>query len=425
MDELELTKLLREHVDRHSVPGAALGVIRGDDASTAYVGTADAGSGDRVTPETCFAVGSLGKSMVATAVARLAAAGRLALDDPIARHVPELRGSSWAETDTIRDLLANRSRIPLRDEFEFGASPDEGDDVLSRLAAKIATREPSPAPWSYTNAGWSVLGRALETVAGSTWEDAMRVHVLDPLGMAHATFAASPRREPRAAGHEVTPDGPAPVAPWSPRGLGPAGSTPLCTLTDVLRLAREHLDEPSLATLRSTHAEVRIHSWLDAWCLGMARFDWPGGPVWGWDGVISGQRAILRLVPGRGAAVLLANSSNGRALYRSLFPELMQEAFGIGMPPSALDPPSDAASELSRFEGVYAWPDRRVEVTETKGRLTIDDDGRRMEGIPLDDRVVLVDANDPDNPTVTFGAFGDDGRPQMLYVMLWGLPREA
>ena len=35
----------------------------------------------------------------------------------------------------------------------------------------------------------------------------------------------------------------------------------------------------------------------------------------------------------------------------------------------------------------------------------------------------LVDADDPDNPTVTFGGFDDDGRPGVLYEMLWGLPR--
>jgi len=61
------------------VPGAAVGILRGDSVSTAYVGTADVASGDPVTAETRFAVGSLAKSMVATAVARLAVAGQLAL----------------------------------------------------------------------------------------------------------------------------------------------------------------------------------------------------------------------------------------------------------------------------------------------------------------------------------------------------------
>jgi CubicO group peptidase (beta-lactamase class C family) len=404
------------------VPGAAVGIFRGDSASTAYVGTADVASGEPVTAETRFAVGSLAKSMVATAVARLAVAGQLALDDPIAAHVPELGGSTWADEDTLRDLLANRSRVPLLDELEFGTPPDEGDDALSRFAGRIATGEPKARFWSYTNAGWCLLGRALETVTALTWEDAMRVHVFDPLGMAEATFVNAPIDEPRAYGHEVTGDGAEPVAPWSPRSLGPAGSTLLCTLADVLRFARAHLEEPSLAVLRSTQAEIHIHAWLDAWCLGWARFDWAGDTVCGWDGLISGQRAVLRLVPERGAAVLLTNADRGRALYRSLFAELMPEAFGIGVPPLALEP-SDRVPDLSRFAGVYAWPDRRLEVTAMDTGLVIDGDGARLHARPLDERTFLVDPDDPDNPTVTFDRFDEGGRPTVLYSMLWGLPR--
>jgi CubicO group peptidase (beta-lactamase class C family) len=413
---------LAEHASRHSVPGAAVGLLLDDAASTAYVGTADVASGEPVTAATRFAVGSLAKSMVATAVARLAEVGKLALDDPIAVHVPELRASAWAETDTLRDLLANRSRVPLRDDLEFGTPKDEGDDALSRFAARIATAASTTDFWSYTNAGWCLLGRALETVTGLTWEDAMRLHVLDPLGMEGATFVKAPIAEPRASGHSVIRDGSEPVAPWSPRSLGPAGSTLLCTLTDVLQFARAHVEEPSLAVLRSTQAEVRIHAWLDAWCLGWARFDWGGGPVWGWDGLISGQRAILRLVPGRGAAVLLTNSNRGRALYRSLFAELMPEAFGISVSPLALEP-SQRVADLSRFAGVYAWPDRRLEVTATDTGLAIVGDGRTLHGLPLDERTFVVDPDDPDEPAVTFDRFDECGFPGVLYSMLWGLPR--
>jgi hypothetical protein len=42
---------------------------------------------------------------------------------------------------------------------------------------------------------------------------------------------------------------------------------------------------------------------------------------------------------------------------------------------------------------------------------------------PLDERTCLVDAADPDTPTVTFGGFDATGRPQVIYLMLWGLPR--
>jgi hypothetical protein len=67
--------------------------------------------------------------------------------------------------------------------------------------------------------------------------------------------------------------------------------------------------------------------------------------------------------PQRGAVVLLTNGSTGRALYRSLFPILMRAWFGIGMPALRLAPSLGAVGDLGRFAGVYAWPDRRWEVT--------------------------------------------------------------
>ena len=101
----------------------------------------------------------------------------------------------------------------------------------------------------------------------------------------------------------------------------------------------------------------------------------------------------------------------------------MQSEFGLGVTPLYLDPSPGAAGDLSRFEGVYAWPDWRVEVTATGRGLLITGEDGATEALPLDERAFLVDAVDPDNPTVSFGGFDASGRPGVLYQMLWGLPR--
>ena len=49
--------------------------------------------------------------------------------------------------------------------------------------------------------------------------------------------------------------------------------------------------------------------------------------------------------------------------------------------------------------------------------------GGPIEAVPIDERTFLVAADDPDNPTVTFGSYDASGRPQVLYEMLWGLAR--
>jgi CubicO group peptidase (beta-lactamase class C family) len=418
-----LTSLLREHASRYSVPGAALGILRDGEVSCAYWGVEDTNIRAPVTAATRFAVGSLGKSMVATAIARLAAEAQLSLDDPAAAHVPELRGT-WGEQATMHDLLANRSRVPLSEELEFSGFEGEDDEVLGRFAAAVAKGEPTAGLWSYTNAGWCLLGRAIEKITGLTWEDAMVATLLSPVGMDETTFTTSEQDEPRAAGYTITAEEVTPSEPWAPRALGPAGSTLLSTVGDMVRFARLHLEDQSLAALRTPQATVRIHGWLDAWCLGWAQFDWDQGPVWGWDGVIGGQRSVLRLMPERGGAVvLLTNGSTGRAASRSLFGELLKEWFEIDAPALSLEPSARAAGDLSRFAGVYAWPDRSWTVQASDTELVLEGDGRTVVALPLNDNSFLVDAADPDEPSITFGAFDNSGRPGVLYDMLWGLPR--
>ncbi len=262
----------------------------------------------------------------------------------------------------MRDLLANRSRLPLTAEVEFSFSAYADDDeALSRFATKAAPGEPMPRFRSYPNAGWCLLGRAIETLTGLGWEEAMQINLFAPAGMDSTTFATKPGAEPRASGHEITAEGLVPVEPWESRAYGPAGTSVLSTVDDVLRFAGLHLEDPSLAPLHASQAEVRIHGWLDAWCLGWAHFDWERGPVREWDGLVNGERAVLRIVPEQhGAVALMTNSSSCRAMYRTLFADLMEAWFGITVRELRLEPAAGAAGDLSRFAGVYAWPDRRL-----------------------------------------------------------------
>jgi CubicO group peptidase (beta-lactamase class C family) len=74
-------------------------------------------------------------------------------------------------------------------EFDFDGRRDEGDDALPRLAAGAAASVPSERFWSYTNVGWCLLGRVIESVTDGAWEDAMRLHLLEGAKMSATTFA--------------------------------------------------------------------------------------------------------------------------------------------------------------------------------------------------------------------------------------------
>jgi CubicO group peptidase (beta-lactamase class C family) len=418
--EQQLADLLREEARRQRVPGAALGVLHDGVERFACCGVANVETGLPITPDSRFGVGSLMKPMVATVVQRLALNGRLSLDDPIAAHVPELVHAPWAGDASVRDLLANRSGLPLRAGIEFDFSNTHDDGALARLAARVAAEDPTPVDWSYSNAGWALAGRAIEVATGRLWEEAMRELLFEPSGMDEAAFASTGR----VSGHQLADDRPVPVEPLFAPSLGPAGATGVGTAEDLLRFARLHLGDPDLAAMRERQPSPRIHGWFDEWCLGWAYFDWDGVDVWGWDGLLSGERAVLRLVPERNAAVvMLANADSGRALFRGVAAELMQSELDIAVPPLRLDTDAAAAADLDRFAGAYAWPDDRVDVVVRGSALIVTSSAGEREGIAVDDRTFLVDASDPDNPTMTFGAFDSAGRPQVLYTMLWGLPR--
>ena len=407
------------------MPGAAIGILHRGMITTAYYGVTDATTGERITPETLFGIGSITKPMVATMIVRLEQAGRLSLDDPVADHVPELRGSGWAQGASLSDLLANRSGLPLRAGLEFGFASrrDEDDLALSRFAADVPADVPAANFWSYTNVGWSLLGRVIETATDSSWEDAMRRQSA-AAGMPDTTFALDDGTSTRVSGHEVTDGRPLQVEPLRSRAYGPAGANTASTVDDLLRFAALHLADSSLAAMRAVQAKVPIYGWLDSWCLGWGWFDWAGGAAWGWDGVVSGQRSMLRILPDHQAAVvLLTNADTGRAMHRSLCADLIEPLFGIRVPPLNLDAPPGPGSDLSRYAGTYAWPDRRVQVTAAAGGLLIDRGVTQTPAYPLDEKTFLIDADDPDNPTVTFDVFDADGRPHVLYLMLWGLPR--
>jgi hypothetical protein len=121
----------------------------------------------------------------------------------------------------------------------------------------------------------------------------------------------------------------------------------------------------------------------------------------------------------------MTNANTGRAMYRALFAELMGVEFGITVPPFRLVPSPGTAGDLSRFAGTYAWPDRQVRITATGEGLLIESSGQNRVAKPVGARTFVVDALDPDDPTVTFGEFDPTGRPIVLYDMLWGLPREG
>lgn len=130
---------------------------------------------------TRFRIASLSKPMTDAALAALAAAGRLRLDDPLARYLPQFPS---ADRITLEMIARHRSGIPHTNDQPWGdgsvALPH--DEILARLARLPLDFEPG-AERRYSNGGYAALVRAMEMAAGEPYPEIMRRLVFAPLGM--------------------------------------------------------------------------------------------------------------------------------------------------------------------------------------------------------------------------------------------------
>jgi CubicO group peptidase (beta-lactamase class C family) len=191
-----LWPLVETFLGSHDVAGLAVAVVREEEVASRGFGVRDIGSGAPVTPETMFHMASVSKPLVATAIVSLATARGggepvLDLDAPIIEWVPEFTlADGRAGEVTARRLLSHSSGLP--DVADYGwHDPQFGDDALSEFARSLSgwrlQAEPGSA-FSYSNAGFELLGLLLSRVTGTTFENAVEQQVLTPLGMRNSTF---------------------------------------------------------------------------------------------------------------------------------------------------------------------------------------------------------------------------------------------
>ncbi len=191
-----LWPLVERLLDSHDTAGLAVAVVRDDEVVARGFGVRDLGSGAPVTPETMFHLASVSKPFVAAAVVSLATAQHgsepvLDLDAPVTDRIPEFGLADGRQGEvTARNLLSHTSGLP--DVADYGwHEPQLGDDALTEFAHSLSGWRLQAEPgttFSYSNAGYELLGLLLSRILGTTFEDAVRQQVLNPLGMSTSTF---------------------------------------------------------------------------------------------------------------------------------------------------------------------------------------------------------------------------------------------
>lgn len=191
--------LLQEMKRRH-VPGLSVLVLKdGKVIKEKGYGLANIEHQVPVTPQTVFQSGSVGKTFTAALILLLAQDGKLSLDDPISRHLPNTP-PAW-EKITLRHLLTHTSG--LGDPYEsLDFRKDYTDEELIALEAAIPLRFAPGEKWAYSNMGYHLLGFIANRAGGKFYGDQLRERIWAPLGMGTRVISEADIVPHRAAGYQ-------------------------------------------------------------------------------------------------------------------------------------------------------------------------------------------------------------------------------
>ncbi|MGC5032974.1 serine hydrolase domain-containing protein [Micromonospora sp. DT229] len=338
------------------VPSLIVGVVR----DGALVHLSAAGTHPAPDADLQFRIGSITKTMTAALIMQERDAGRLALDDPLRRHLPEAEAAGPV---TLRHLLGHIGGLQREPDGPWWERSD-GVDLRALLAgfsaAKIAY--PPHRAFHYSNLAYGLLGGALERITKTPWAQLLRERILDPLGMDRTTYAAT---APFAPGYVVHP--------WhdtlreEPRtdtgAMAPAGQL-WSTVADLARWAA-FLAEPDPAVLApetldemcAPMAMVDLDSWRAGRGLGLALHREGERVYAGHGGSMPGYLAVLEVHrPSRTAVVGFANAYAFRTgglgiLGRQVLTEVLEAEPAPTRPWSPVDapPPADVAALTGRW----------------------------------------------------------------------------
>jgi CubicO group peptidase (beta-lactamase class C family) len=201
VDPAAVDSFLAGQLQRHGLPGMAVGLVEGD--QTVHVrGFGTDNTGRPVGPQTPFVLASVSKPLTATAVMQLVDAGQVRLDAPVQQYLPEftLADAQVAAQVTVRQLLTHTSGLPASACERTVAS-------LEEFVQSLRSVRPDRAPGSrhlYCSGNYNVLGLMVQKLSGEPFGTYVERHIFQPLEMRHSyTTAADARLDGLAVGSRL------------------------------------------------------------------------------------------------------------------------------------------------------------------------------------------------------------------------------
>lgn len=285
---------MKEYVDAHQAAGMVTIVARhGQVASFEAVGYQDVEGQKPMRKNTIFRIASLTKPITCAGIMILVDEGKISVIDPVEKYLPEYKGikvdgcqgrsgygcggSQPARPINIEDLMTHTSGLVASVNLS-GAMQPQTLGELAMLGAKTQLLFEPGTHWSYSNVGYDILGRIIETVSKQPYDVFLKQHIFEPLGMKDTYFFLPDDKLSRLATLYTLSDGGLKAVPahygdqHGPKIPMPAGGL-LSTAEDILRFnmmmrnkgtldGKRVLSSAAVALMTASHTGMLKAGWV-------------------------------------------------------------------------------------------------------------------------------------------------------------------
>lgn len=362
-----------------STPGCAVGAaVDGRPVLEKAYGLADLEHDVRNTPDTLFEAGSVSKQFTAAAVLLLARDGKLSLDDPVRKYLPEV--PDYGAPLTIRHILTHTSGLRDWGNIEAIAGWPRTTrvytqaHVLDIVSRQHALNFTPGTHWSYSNTGYNLAAMIVTRVSGGSFASFTRQRIFEPLGMTHSSWRDDHTRvvKNRAIAYAETGDLFQTEMPFEDVY---GNSSLLTTVGDLLKW-NEHFDVPAAgdeALVKEQQqpghfADGRVHHYA----LGLEVGTYKGVRQIDHSGSTAGYRAHLARYPDEHVSIaVLCNVSSGQATQYAHAVADLYLADRLKPPPAPAPAHTLTDAELDAAAGLYRHTVTGVPLTVARDKATL------------------------------------------------------
>ena len=399
-----LTTSIEAVIVEEGLVGATWALVTPEGTTTGAAGLNDVSRQRPMSTDDRVQVGSVAKTLVATGVLQLVTSGRIELDAPLARYLPEVPiENRWAQESPLRvrhllDHTGGLDDARMWQVFSLRADPDAPlRDGLTRPGGTVHLRHRPGERFSYSNTGYLLLGMLIEAVTGTRYERWLDDELLAPLGMTRSTFEfvtqAGPEADPTLAMGHFDPQTTSAAVPVVVR---PASQF-TTTAADMARFAsflmgdgvvdgRILVDGNLLRGMSVPTTTEAARAGLEAgYALGLARRDRHDVVGRCHLGNIGTFRSAICLYPEQRRAFFVAFNSDPEDGRFDRVDALLVDALGLASPP--LRPVEPPGVDPVEWEGLYRVRPNRFEqfayLDELMGVTRARWDGEALHLVPL------------------------------------------